>query len=156
MDEQNTTINLTEKKEGFKILKIASVVVLLFWLFWCLLYLWSKEESVLSNTLEITQLQDEIKDVSVKLLQLKQNKQQCKDWLTEYQTVAEYKGIQFFCNGTDAEIEQLKNRLASMLTMPYEQLDANLNDSKQEQQMDMLANGTGTALEKLTAFLQSE
>lgn len=156
MDEQNTTINLTEKKEGFKILKIASVVVLLFWLFWCLLYLWSKGEGAISNTLEITQLQDEIKEVSVKLLQLKQNKQQCKDWLNEYQTIAEYKGIQFFCNGTDAEIEQLKNRLASMLTMPYEQLDANLNESKQEQQMDMLANWTGTALEKLTAFLQSE
>ena len=156
MNEQNTTINLTEKKKGFKILKIASVVVLLFWLFWALLYLWSKEESVLSNTLEITQLQDEIKEVSAKLLQLKQNKQQCKDWLNEYQTIAEYKGIQFFCNERDAEIEQLKNRLASMLTMPYEQLDANLNESKQEQQMEMLANGTGTALEKLTAFLESE
>lgn len=156
MDEQNTTINLTEKKKGCKILKIASVVVLFFWLASFLLYLWNKEESAVSNTLEVTQLQDEIKEVSAKLLQLKQNKQQCKDWLTEYQTLAEYKGIQFFCNGTDAEIEQLKNRLAAMLTMPYEQLDANLNDSKQEQQMDMLANGTWTALEKLTAFLQSE
>lgn len=44
MDEQNTTINLTEKKEGFKILKIASVVVLLFWLAWCLIYIWSNEQ----------------------------------------------------------------------------------------------------------------
>lgn len=40
--------------------------------------------------------------------------------------------------------------------MQYEQLDANLNESKQEQQMNMLANGTGSAIEKLTAFLQSE
>ena len=156
MNEQNTTINLTKKKEGFKILKIASVVVLLFWLFWCLLYLWSKEESVLSNTLEITQLQDEIKEVSAKLLQLKQNKQQCKDWLTEYQTLAEYKGIQFFCNGTDAEIEQLKNRLAAMLTMPYEQLDSHLEDGKQEQQMKMLAEWTWSAIDKLVSFLESE
>lgn len=156
MNEQNTTINLTEKKEGFKILKIASVVVLLFWLFWCLLYLWSKEESAVSNTLEVTQLQDEIKEVSAKLLQLKQNKQQCKDWLNEYQTVAEYKGIQFFCNGTDAEIEQLKNRLASMLTMPYEQLDSHLEDGKQEQQMKMLAEWTWSAIDKLVSFLESE
>ena len=44
MDEQNTTINLTEKKEGFKILKIVSVVVLLFWLAWCLIYIWSTEQ----------------------------------------------------------------------------------------------------------------
>ncbi len=156
MNEQNTTINLTEKKEGFKILKIASVVVLFFWLASLLLYLWNREESVISNTLEVTQLQDEIKEVAASLLQLKQNKQQCKDWLNEYQTVAEYKGIQFFCNGTDAEIEQLKNRLASMLTMPYEQLDLHLEDGKQEQQMKMLAEWTWSAIEKLTAFLQAE
>lgn len=114
------------------------------------------EESKVSTTYSVEELEKEIMEVSSSLLRLKHSKQECKDGLNEYQTIAEYKGIQFFCNERDAEIEQLKNRLASMLTMPYEQLDANLNESKQEQQMDMLANWTGTALEKLTAFLQSE
>lgn len=114
------------------------------------------EENKISTTYSVEELEKEIKEVSASLLLLKHSKQECKDSLNEYQTIAEYKGIQFFCNERDAEIEQLKNRLAAMLTMPYEQLDANLNDSKQEQQMDMLVNGTGTALEKLTAFLQSE
>lgn len=139
-----------------KILKIVAVLLIVIGLTSWLFYLWERKDSVLTSTLDTKPLQDEIKEVSASLLMLKQNKQQCKDELNEYQTIAEYKGIQFFCNERDAEIEQLKNRLAAMLTMPYEQLDANLNDSKQEQQMDMLANGTGTALEKLTAFLQSE
>lgn len=147
---------LTEKKIGNKILKIATAVILLLWFAGWLFYLWSREEGVLTSTLDTKPLQDEIKEVAASLLQLKQNKQQCKDELNEYQTIAEYKGIQFFCNERDAEIEQLKNRLASMLTMPYEQLDYNLNESKQERDMDMLANWTGTALEKLTAFLQAE
>ena len=139
-----------------KILKIVAVSLIVIGLTSWLFYLWNREDSVLTSTLDTKPLQDEIKEVSASLLILKQNKQQCKDELNEYQTIAEYKGIQFFCNERDAEIEQLKMRLASMLTMPYEQLDANLNESKQEQQMDMLANWTGTALEKLTAFLQAE
>ncbi len=147
---------LTEKKIGNKILKISTAVILLLWFAGWLFYLWSREEGALTSTLDTKPLQDEIKEVAASLLQLKQNKQQCKDELNEYQTIAEYKGIQFFCNERDAEIEQLKNRLASMLTMSYEQLDYNLNESKQERDMDMLANGTGTALEKLTAFLQAE
>lgn len=113
-------------------------------------------DSKVATTYSVEQLEEEIKEVASSLLLLKHSKQECKDGLNEYQTIAEYKGIQFFCNEKDAEIEQLKNRLASMLTMPYEQLDANLNDVKQEQQIDELANGTGTALEKLATFLQSE
>jgi hypothetical protein len=39
----------------------------------------------------------------------------------------------------DARIEQLKNILAAMLTLPYEQLDFNLNEAKQDNQIKTLA-----------------
>lgn len=116
----------------------------------------TETESESFKEVSIENLQEEVKDVASELLMLKHQKQLCKDNLTEYQTLAEYKGIEFYCSTDDARIEQLKNILAAMLTLPYEQLDANLNDVKQEQQIDALANGTGTALEKLATFLQSE
>ena len=151
-----TEIITTEKKTDGTILKVVAVIVMLLWIFSWIIYFTSKPAPELSTTYSVETLQEEIKEVAAKLLLLKHNKQQCKDWLTEYQTLAEYKGIQFFCNGTDAEIEQLKNRLAAMLTMPYEQLDLHLEDGKQEQQMKMLAEWTWSAIDKLVSFLESE
>lgn len=110
----------------------------------------------MTTTYSVDELKEEIKEVSTTLLDLKWQKQQCKDDLTEYQTLAEYKWIEFYCSTNDAEIEKLKMRLAAILTMQYEQLDNNLNNIKQEKEMGLLANWTGTSLEKLTAFLQSE
>lgn len=140
-----------------KLFPIICCVLILVWWAGSLMYFSSAStDSEVTTTYSVEQLEDEVKEVASQLLLLKHHKQWCKDGLNEYQTIAEYKGIQFFCNERDAEIEQLKNRLAAMLTMPYEQLDANLNDVKQEQQMNMLANGTWSAIEKLTAFLESE
>lgn len=134
---------------------IACCVLIFIWAAWAVLYATS-EQATLTTTYSIETQEDEVKEISSTLLELKWQKQQCKDNLTEYQTLAEYKWIQYYCSDNDAEIERLKIRLAAILTMPYEQLDANLNESKQEQQMEMLANGTGSAIDKLTAFLQSE
>jgi hypothetical protein len=39
----------------------------------------------------------------------------------------------------DARIEQLKNILSAMLTLPYEQLDFNLNETQQEKKIEHLS-----------------
>lgn len=99
----------------------------------------SESESEFFKEVSIENLQEEVKDVASELLMLKHSKQQCKDNLTEYQTLAEYKGIEFYCSMNDARIEQLKNILASMLTLPYEQLDFNLNETQQEKKIEHLS-----------------
>jgi hypothetical protein len=43
-----------------------------------------------------------------------------------------------------------------MLTLPYEQLDFNLNEAKQDNQIKTLAEWTGSSLDKLMSFLESE
>ena len=116
----------------------------------------TESESEFFKEVSIENLQEEVKDVASELLMLKHSKQQCKDNLTEYQTLAEYKGIEFYCSMNDARIEQLKNILAAMLTMPYEQLDFNLNEAKQDNQIKALAEWTGSSLDKLMSFLESE
>ena len=116
----------------------------------------TESESEFFKEVSIENLQEEVKDVASELLMLKHSKQQCKDNLTEYQTLAEYKGIEFYCSMNDARIEQLKNILAAMLTMPYEQLDFNLNEAKQDNQIKVLAEWTGSSLDKLMSFLESE
>jgi len=116
----------------------------------------TESESEFFKEVSIENLQEEIKDVASELLMLKHSKQQCKDWLTEYQTLAEYKGIEFYCSMNDARIEQLKNILSAMLTLPYEQLDFNLNETKQDNQIKALAEWTGSSLDKLMSFLESE
>lgn len=139
-----------------KLFPIVCCVLIFVWASWFVLYATSEPANTITTTYSIEQQEDEVKEVASTLLELKWQKQLCKDNLTEYQTLAEYKWIQYYCSDNDAEIERLKIRLAAILTMQYEQLDANLNESKQEQQMNMLANGTWSAIEKLTAFLQSE
>lgn len=119
----------------------------------------TESESEFFKEVSIENLQEEVKDVASELLMLKHSKQQCKDNLTEYQTLAEYKGIEFYCSMNDARIEQLKNILAAMLTLPYEQLDANLNDSKQDKEIEHLSGVVASgswSLQALMDFLQSE
>lgn len=119
----------------------------------------TESESEFFKEVSIENLQEEVKDVASELLMLKHSKQQCKDNLTEYQTLAEYKGIEFYCSMNDARIEQLKNILAAMLTMPYEQLDSNLNEAKQDKEIEHLswvvASGSWS-LQALMDFLQAE
>lgn len=140
-----------------KIFPMICIVIALVGLAGLLIYSTSpKEENENNTVVSLEALEQEVMEVSSSLLRLKYNKQWCKDNLTEYQTIAEYKGIQYFCNDKDKEIEQLKNRLAAMLTMQYEQLDANLNEWMQVRDTQLLANGTGEAIDRLMSFLQSE
>lgn len=137
-----------------RLVPIVCCVLTFIWAAWLLLY--ATSERTQTTPYPIEEQEDEVKEIATTLLELKWQKQQCKDNLTEFQTVAEYKWIQYFCADNDAEIDRLKNRLAAILTMWYEQLDANLNESKQEQQIEIMKNGTWSAMERLTAFLQSE
>lgn len=141
-----------------KLFPTICIVLILMWWAWALIYS-SQPEEFLSTTYSIEDMTDEVKEVSASLLELKNFKQQCKDNLTEYQTVAEYKWIQFFCSENDAEIESLKNRLASMLTMPYEQLDDHLNLTQQEKKIEHLSGVVASgswSLQALMDFLQAE
>lgn len=142
-----------------KLFPAICIALILLWWAWALIYSSQPEtesESEFFKEVTIENLQEEVKDVASELLMLKYSKQQCKDNLTEYQTLAEYKGIEFYCSMNDARIEQLKNILASMLTLPYEQLDFNLNEAKQDNQIKVLAEWTGSSLDKLMSFLESE
>lgn len=153
---QSADLSYNQQNMENKLFPIACSVVALTWIAWFILYASSESVTKMTTTYSVDELKEEIKEVSTTLLDLKWQKQQCKDDLTEYQTLAEYKWIEFYCSTNDAEIEKLKMRLAAILTMQYEQLDNNLNNIKQEKEMGLLANWTGTSLEKLTAFLQSE
>lgn len=121
-----------------------------------LIYFAQPEEPVLSTTYSVDEMKFAVEHMASELLELKWDKQKCKDSLNEYQTIAEYKWIEFYCSMNDGRIEQLKNQISEILTMPYEQLDNNLSLTQQEKDMDKIVNGTGTALEKLEAFLQAE
>lgn len=121
-----------------------------------LIYFAQPEEPVLSTTYSVDEVKPVAEHMVSELLDLKWQKQTCKDSLNEYQTIAEYKWIEFYCSDNDARIEQLKNALASVLTLPYEQLDFNLNEAKQDNQIKVLAEWTGSSLDKLMSFLESE
>lgn len=119
----------------------------------------STEEPVLSTTYSVDEMKFASEHMVSELLDLKWDKQQCKDSLTEFQTIAEYKGIEFYCSDNDARIEQLKTQLAAILTMPYEQLDFNLNETKQEKDIEHLSGVVASgswSLQALMDFLQSE
>lgn len=145
-----------------KLFPTICIVLILLWWAWALIYSSQPEtesESEFFKEVSIENLQEEVKDVASELLMLKHSKQQCKDNLTEYQTLAEYKGIEFYCSMNDARIEQLKNILASMLTLPYEQLDFNLNETQQEKKIEHLSGVVASgswSLQALMDFLQAE
>lgn len=138
---------------------IICVVLILVWGASSLIYFTQPEEPVLSTAYSLDEYKSEVEHVASELLELKWNKQQCKDNLNEYQTIAEYKWVEFYCSMHDDRIEQLKTQLAASLTFPYEQLDANLNLSKQEKQIEHLSGVVASgswSLQALMDFLQAE
>ena len=141
-----------------KLFPIICCVLILVWWAWVLIY-WSQPEEPVLSTYSLDEHKFEVEHMASELLELKWNKQQCKDNLSEYQTIAEYKWVEFYCSMHDGRIEQLKTQLAASLTFPYEQLDVNLNLSKQEKDIEHLswvvASGSWS-LQALMDFLQSE
>lgn len=141
-----------------KLFPAICIALILLWWAWALIYSSQPEEPVLS-TYSLDEYKFEVEHMASELLELKWNKQQCKDNLSEYQTIAEYKWVEFYCSMHDGRIEQLKTQLASALTFPYEQLDVNLNLSQQEKDIEHLSGVVASgswSLQALMDFLQAE
>ena len=141
-----------------KLFPAICIALILLWWAWALIYSSQPEEPVLS-TYSLDEHKFEVEHMASELLELKWNKQQCKDNLSEYQTIAEYKWVEFYCSMHDGRIEQLKTQLAASLTFPYEQLDVNLNLSKQEKDIEHLSGVVASgswSLQALMDFLQAE
>lgn len=141
-----------------KLFPAICIALILLWWAWALIYSSQPEEPVLS-TYSLDEHKFEVEHMASELLELKWNKQQCKDNLSEYQTIAEYKWVEFYCSMHDGRIEQLKIQLAEALTFPYEQLDVNLNLSKQEKDIEHLSGVVASgswSLQALMDFLQAE
>lgn len=143
-----------------KLFPAICIALILLWWAWALIYSSQPEEPVLS-TYSLDEHKFEVEHMASELLELKWNKQQCKDNLSEYQTIAEYKWVEFYCSMHDWRIEQLKTQLAASLTFPYEQLDMRLDewvkekDSKQfEEAVTSLAESeSGSKLDGLKELL---
>lgn len=149
-----------------KLFPVICCVLILVWWAWILIY-WSQPEEPVLSTYSLDEHKFEVEHMASELLELKWNKQQCKDNLSEYQTIAEYKWVEFYCSMHDGRIEQLKTQLAASLTFPYEQLDMRLDewvkekDSKQfEEAVTSLAESESGSkldgLKELLGLVQSE
>lgn len=128
--------NMTTKN----IIKIIIVVILTTWIFGVIL-------AYGSSKTKTSEAQATVKE----LIELKDQKQQCKDSLNYQETIEEYKGL-FHCNENDERISELKSLLKESLLNDYEQVDSII----MEKQLQMIAENTWSKLAQLEAFLQSE
>ena len=122
------------------IIKIIIVVILTTWIFGVIL-------AYGSSKTKTSEAQETVKE----LIELKDQKQQCKDSLNYQETIEEYKGL-YHCNGNDERISELKSLLKESLLNDYEQVDSII----MEKQLQMIAENTWSKLAQLEAFLQSE
>jgi Fe2+ transport system protein B len=85
------------------------------------------------------------------LIELKTEKQQCKDSLNYQETIEEYKGI-YHCNQNDERIVELKKTLQENLLNDYEQVDSII----MHKQLENIASSTGNKAEQLLGLMLSE
>lgn len=129
------------RMKTFKI--IALLLVLLWGISLCVLgYMFTNtnnQDLKVNDTDKLEKYSVEAQRTVARLLELKYDKQSCKDNLTEYQTIAEYQGVESFCLYNDNEIETLKVKLSLLLEMPYEKVDENIKkakDNKENEQFE--------------------
>lgn len=92
-------------------------------------------------------------DKLTELLQLKDAKQQCVDWLTALQTQEYFKGTETYCRENDERIKTLKKELEEMISWyEYENIDRIIEEKKDKQTVEQET----TALQKFEGLLASE
>ena len=93
-------------------------------------------------------------DKLTELLQLKDTKQQCVDWLTALQTQEYFKGTETYCRENDERIKTLKKELEEMISWyEYENIDRIVEEKRQEK---IINDESITAIQKLEGLLASE
>ena len=127
------------KENTTKFIKIGLVVLALIGLFGIIL--------ACGDTNKISEAQATVRE----LIELKDQKQQCKDGLNYQQTIEEYKWL-FHCNENDERIIELKKILSDNLLNDYEQVDSII----MQKQLEQISASTWNKLAQLEGLLLSE
>ena len=122
-----------------KIIKIVLVVIALIGLSWIIL--------ACGTSSKTSEAQATVKE----LIELKDQKQQCKDGLNYQETIEEYKWL-FHCNENDERIIELKKILSDNLLNDYEQVDSII----MQKQLEQISASTWNKLAQLEGLLLSE
>jgi hypothetical protein len=122
-----------------KIIKIILVILALVGLFWIIV--------ACGTSSKTSEAQATVKE----LIELKTQKQECKDSLNYQETIEEYKGI-YHCNQNDERIVELKKILSESLLNDYEQVDSII----MEKQLQLITESTWSKLAQFEGLLQTE
>lgn len=123
-----------------KIIKISLVVLALAGLFGIIL-------AYGSSKTKTSEAQATVRE----LIELKDQKQQCKDGLNYQETIEEYKWL-YHCNENDERIVELKKILSDNLLNDYEQVDSII----MQKQLEQISASTWNKLAQLEGLLLSE
>jgi hypothetical protein len=121
-----------------KAIKIIGTIIALIGLWWIILASWETKTG-------------EAQAIVKELIQLKDQKEDCKNNLSYNDTIEDYKWFSK-CWDNDERIKELKEQLQEKLLNDYEQVDAKI----MEKQLQMIADAETWKAEKLTAFIMSE
>lgn len=125
--------------ETTKIIKIVCVILALIWLCWIIL--------ASGTSTKISEAQTTVKE----LIQLKEQKEECRNSLSYLETIEDYKGF-LHCGENDERIKELKNILQETLINEYEKVDNII----MQKQLEQIAQVETWRVEQFTAFMMSE